>query len=422
MSVAENSGIENGVERAEKAVEALVYGTVGLALYVRDTAPSFIKLFVARGKNELGQQGKSVGDQLGQVKNVNLGDQLGQVKALGDMAAQSAPQILRVVGDQVGRLRERAEDVIAGFGAPPPGAARATAAVLAGAACVRAGSQPPAPPDSTDTVRDRGGRCGRVGNGHRDQRQSVRRPADVVALFGRDRYAAERHRRGDRPRDHRLRRALGLAGRRPARRSPASRARSDPRLRARAPRPQHDPRQDRAADPLVPARSASTAMEHARPAVEADLPRIVELAEALRAELRPMRGGRALVPARAREPLDVAYGALVDDPDALLAVGTIDDVVLGFAAVHVETLRDGGALGVVTDLFVEPDARSVGIGEALVGLIVEFCAARGCIGIDAAALPGHRAAKNFFEGHGFTARSLVMHRSLHEPRSEPERP
>ena len=45
---------ENGIERAEKAVEAIVYGTVGLALYVRDTAPSFLKLFVARGKNELG--------------------------------------------------------------------------------------------------------------------------------------------------------------------------------------------------------------------------------------------------------------------------------------------------------------------------------------------------------------------------------
>ena len=47
---------ENHVEKAEKAVEAIVYGTVGLALYVRDTAPSFLKLFVARGKNELGQQ------------------------------------------------------------------------------------------------------------------------------------------------------------------------------------------------------------------------------------------------------------------------------------------------------------------------------------------------------------------------------
>jgi len=99
---------ENGIERAEKAVETLVYGTVGLALYVRDTAPSFIKLFVARGKNELGQQAPNP-----------VADPLAQVRVLGDLAAQSAPQILRVVGDQVGRLRERAEDVIAGFGTPP---------------------------------------------------------------------------------------------------------------------------------------------------------------------------------------------------------------------------------------------------------------------------------------------------------------
>jgi len=102
------------MERAEKAVEALVYGTVGLALYVRDTAPSFIKLFVARGKNELGQQGKSV---------KSVGDQIGQVRNLSDFAAQGAPQILKVVGDQMGWLRERAEDVIAGFGAPPTEAA-----------------------------------------------------------------------------------------------------------------------------------------------------------------------------------------------------------------------------------------------------------------------------------------------------------
>ena len=37
---------DNGIERAEKAVETLVYGTVGLAMYVRDTAP-----FVAHGVN-----------------------------------------------------------------------------------------------------------------------------------------------------------------------------------------------------------------------------------------------------------------------------------------------------------------------------------------------------------------------------------
>jgi hypothetical protein len=44
--------------------------------------------------------------------------------------------------------------------------------------------------------------------------------------------------------------------------------------------------------------------------------------------------------------------------------------------------------------------------------LVAFCTARGCVGIDALALPGHRAAKNFFEESGFTARALVMHRPL----------
>ena len=34
------------------------------------------------------------------------------------------------------------------------------------------------------------------------------------------------------------------------------------------------------------------------------------------------------------------------------------------------------------------------------------------MGIDATALPGNRATKNFFEAHGFTARLLVMHHAL----------
>ena len=155
-------------------------------------------------------------------------------------------------------------------------------------------------------------------------------------------------------------------------------------------------------------------MECARPATESDAARVVELARQLRDELRPMRGGEIWYEREARpEPLDVAYSELLGDPDALVAVGCIDDVVFGFAAARVEPLRGGANLGVLTELFVEADARSVGVGEALVDLVVEFCTRRGCIGVDATALPGHRAAKNFFEGHGFTARALVMHRSLH---------
>jgi hypothetical protein len=38
---------------------------------------------------------------------------------------------------------------------------------------------------------------------------------------------------------------------------------------------------------------------------------------------------------------------------------------VGFAAVVVEQLRSGARLGVITDLYVEPEAREVGVGEVL---------------------------------------------------------
>jgi GNAT superfamily N-acetyltransferase len=74
-------------------------------------------------------------------------------------------------------------------------------------------------------------------------------------------------------------------------------------------------------------------------------------------------------------------------------------------------LRDGSRLGVIEEIYVQPEARGVGVGELLVERSVAFCVEAGCSGVDAAALPGHRQAKNFFERAGFTARLLVMHRS-----------
>jgi ribosomal protein S18 acetylase RimI-like enzyme len=154
-------------------------------------------------------------------------------------------------------------------------------------------------------------------------------------------------------------------------------------------------------------------MEASREAAAADVPRIVELARLLRAELASMRGGELWLARDAwPEPLTDTYTTLVARDDALVVVGTIDDVTVGFGVVIVETLRSGAHLGVVTDLFVEEEARSVGIGETMVDALVAHCRARHCVGIDASALPGHRAAKNFFETHGFTARALVMHRRL----------
>jgi ribosomal protein S18 acetylase RimI-like enzyme len=93
----------------------------------------------------------------------------------------------------------------------------------------------------------------------------------------------------------------------------------------------------------------------------------------------------------------------------------IDDVPLGYAVSRVELLRTGEILGQVSDIWVDPEARSVGLGESLIGSIISWCTERNCVGIDSMALPGNRATKNFFETFGFKARLLIVHKPLNEP-------
>jgi GNAT superfamily N-acetyltransferase len=154
-------------------------------------------------------------------------------------------------------------------------------------------------------------------------------------------------------------------------------------------------------------------MEPARAAVPSDLPVLVTLARLLRAEMADQRGGPLWTTREARpEPHDETLESLLGRDDAAIIVGTIDGSIVGFGTVEIETLRDNTLLGVIGDLFVEREARAVGVGESIAEMIVAFCAAAGCIGIDAYALPGARDAKNFFERSGFTARALVMHHKL----------
>jgi GNAT superfamily N-acetyltransferase len=161
-------------------------------------------------------------------------------------------------------------------------------------------------------------------------------------------------------------------------------------------------------------------VESCRPAIAVDVETIASLARDMLAELAPMKGGRLYAAREARpEPLEPAYAALLERDDALVVVGAIDDVIVGFGVVELESLRTGERLGVIDDLYVEPEARSVGVGDAIVAVLADFCREHGCTGIDARALPGHRSTKNFFEGHGFTARALIMHHSLVAP-AEPE--
>lgn len=155
------------------------------------------------------------------------------------------------------------------------------------------------------------------------------------------------------------------------------------------------------------------AEEGCRPATFEDVPRLAELAAAAIEELRTHRGGEVWAASAARAtPLEAGFAVELDDPTHLLVVGTLDDVVMGYGAAHVEDLRDGSRLGVVSDLYTDPGARAVGIGEQLMGTMLAWCRTQHCFGVDSLALPGDRATKNFFESFGLVARAIIVHRPL----------
>ncbi len=154
-------------------------------------------------------------------------------------------------------------------------------------------------------------------------------------------------------------------------------------------------------------------LEAARVANATDLERLAELARETIAELQPTKGGEVWARTAGRaEPVEDALRAALADHDHLVVVGSVDDSVVGYGVARFNELRDGGRLGVIGDLFVEPDFRGVGVGEAMMTLLVDWCEEQGCFGVDSVALPGNRPTKNFFEAFGLVARAIVVHRAF----------
>ena len=154
-------------------------------------------------------------------------------------------------------------------------------------------------------------------------------------------------------------------------------------------------------------------MEGARPATVADVDTLVGLARGAITELTPTRGGAVWARREARpEPLAESFTAAISLPEHRVLLGTIDDVPVGYAVAHVEVLRDEGRLAIVDDIYVDPEARGVSVGEAMMDDIIQWARDERCIGVDSFVLPGHREAKNFFERFGLTARAIRVHKSL----------
>ncbi|HEY6622589.1 MAG TPA: GNAT family N-acetyltransferase [Acidimicrobiales bacterium] len=156
-------------------------------------------------------------------------------------------------------------------------------------------------------------------------------------------------------------------------------------------------------------------MEAVRKAEPGDARELAALSAACADALAHKRGGPLLLAHRRPPAGDFepdALASLLADATRLTLVGTIDGVVVAMALGRVETLRDGDRLGRMDGCYVDPGARSIGLGHLLIDSLMAWFEAEHCVGADGIALPGDRDGKNFFESAGFKARLLVMHRTI----------
>ncbi len=151
----------------------------------------------------------------------------------------------------------------------------------------------------------------------------------------------------------------------------------------------------------------------ARPARPAEIEAVADLAREARREALNYRGGdRWMATEAAAEPLDGHFTALIADPEAVVMAGLWANTVVGYGWARRVLRQDGSPIVRIEELFVTPGARSIGVGESLFNAFRTWAHEQGAVAIDAFVLPGHREAKNFFEGFKMTAHALIVHTRL----------
>ncbi len=171
-----------------------------------------------------------------------------------------------------------------------------------------------------------------------------------------------------------------------------------------------------AADERTPGRGPVAPMRiGVRPAEDRDGVAVGRLRSEAFGEAASRKGGRQLLDdlapaAEARGSDGQLHVTLVAELLADEPAGPLPDgVVMGYAVV---VAPPGAAVARLEELYVERDARTIGIGTALLESAERTAAGWGCEGLDSLALPGDRATKNFFEDHGMVTRALVVHRRV----------
>ena len=98
----------------------------------------------------------------------------------------------------------------------------------------------------------------------------------------------------------------------------------------------------------------------------------------------------------------------VDSDSHDVLVAHIDEVVVGYL---VATLGSDHVVR-IDQVWVTPDARELGFGDALLEAAIGRARAAGATAVEGEALPGDRHTKNLYERAGIVARLIVTYRAL----------
>jgi len=108
---------------------------------------------------------------------------------------------------------------------------------------------------------------------------------------------------------------------------------------------------------------------------------------------------------------EVIFGDLLGDSQYACIIGLYGNYPLGFLIAE-QTNLFGDVCVDIHEVFVEADARSVGIGESMMDFLIAWAGSKSASSITSRALPGDRQLKNFFERYKLTARLIEVAKKI----------
>ena len=144
-----------------------------------------------------------------------------------------------------------------------------------------------------------------------------------------------------------------------------------------------------------------------RSASEDDVMAIVELAKEAQTEITQFRGHEQLL--EVWTLTEQQWATTITSSKNIVLVALSSMSIVGYAKGDIDVK---GTICTVGHVFVDPQARQLGIGAGLVGEIARVAKSKGCQTLDAVALPGDRKMKNLYERIGMPARLLIASKNL----------